>query len=214
MQDATQNAPFDRRPSGRRAGRTAGRNGGRTAGRTAGRTGSGTAGPFVQRLLPLDMSGAGDCRVAAGSAILEVSIAIGAAAARGASPPAQAAPEPAELLEPPAPLDGPANLRVAALASTRVRLTWTDRSRNETGFVVERWQEGRTWARVATTVANATTFTDATATPATRYAYRVRAVVGSTVGASSGATVGAAAARLSASTAIVWVRTPPRGRPA
>lgn len=97
----------------------------------------------------------------------------------------------------PAPLVAPANLAVVSTAASRVRLAWADRSRNETGFIVERWQEGRGWIRVATTAANATSFTDRTTTAGIRYAYRVRAALGTGAGG-----------RLSAATAVVWVRTP------
>jgi hypothetical protein len=101
----------------------------------------------------------------------------------------------------PKPLVAPAHLRALATATTRVRLTWTDRSWNETGFVVQRWQAGGTWRTIATVAANATSFIDATAAPGRSYAYRVRAIDTSS-----------ASPRLSAATAFVWVRTPLRGR--
>lgn len=119
-----------------------------------------------------------------------------AAAAAPPSPPVTPPVVPASL-----PPRGPASLRVVALAPTRVRLTWSDRSSNETGFVVERWRAGGRWERVATTAVNAVSFTDTKATPGIRYAYRVRAMGGTSVTPS-----------LSAGTAVVWVRTPLRGR--
>ncbi len=97
----------------------------------------------------------------------------------------------------PQPLLAPANLRVVPAGATRVRLAWTDRSQNETGFVVERWEAGRPWTRVGRVAANATSFIDASAARGRRYAYRVRALDGALT-----------PARLSSATAIVWVRTP------
>jgi hypothetical protein len=92
-------------------------------------------------------------------------------------------------------------LRVVAISPSRVVLTWTDRSTTETGFSIERWRAGRGWQRIVTTAANATTFTDTTTVAATRYAYRVRAVGGALQ-----------SPVLSAATAVVWTRTPLRGR--
>lgn len=115
------------------------------------------------------------------------------------APPSQ--PSPPTASPPSRPPVSPARLRAAAVAATRVRLTWTDRSRDETGFVVERWQRGGSWTRLAITAANARSFLDTTAVRGTSYAYRIRAIGGP-----------AMTPVLSAATAIVWVRTPLRGR--
>ncbi len=103
--------------------------------------------------------------------------------------------------EVPPPPVAPFRLRAAVIAATRVRLTWTDRSRDETGFVVERWQAGGTWTRVATTSPNTRTFVDTTVSRGKTYAYRLRAMAGPSD-----------APRLSAATAVIWIRTPRRGR--
>ncbi len=62
-----------------------------------------------------------------------------------------------------------------ALVSGQVVLNWVDSSSNETGFHVERKVVGGTYAVIATTVANVTTYTDNTTTPNTTYTYRVNA---------------------------------------
>ncbi len=61
----------------------------------------------------------------------------------------------------------------AALAT----LTWTDRSTNETGFLIERRLAGAWYyAQVGLAAPNATSFSDLSATPSTAYDYRVIAV--------------------------------------
>jgi hypothetical protein len=75
-----------------------------------------------------------------------------------------------------APLLPPASLRATVIAASRVQLTWIDRSRNETGFVVERWSAGVGWRTVGTVAANATRFIDDGLRPGTSYVYRVRAI--------------------------------------
>lgn len=107
-------------------------------------------------------------------------------------PPPPPPPPPAPL-----PLVAPVGLRASAAAPRRIQLAWVDRSTNESGFVVQRWEAGRPWTTVATTRPDATAYVDTTARPGRRYAYRIRALDAS-----------ATAARLSAATAVVWVRTP------
>ncbi|MBN1674129.1 MAG: fibronectin type III domain-containing protein [Kiritimatiellae bacterium] len=76
---------------------------------------------------------------------------------------------------PPAPA-APANVTARAAGSTRIELSWTDRSGNETGFKIDRRQSGTTpWVRVASTGANATAWSDAGLPPATRFYYLVKA---------------------------------------
>ncbi|MBN1670390.1 MAG: lamin tail domain-containing protein [Kiritimatiellae bacterium] len=77
-------------------------------------------------------------------------------------------------------LDGPpaapTNLAVTATAPTAARLTWEDRSGNETGFTIDRRISGGVWeAAVATVAADVTVHTDTGLTPGTLYDYRVRA---------------------------------------
>jgi len=68
----------------------------------------------------------------------------------------------------------PSALLAAKSAPTRVDLSWTDNSTNETGFRVERSPAGAgTWAKVGTTVPNQNNFADYTVVGGTAYDYRV-----------------------------------------
>jgi hypothetical protein len=79
----------------------------------------------------------------------------------------------------PIPPAAPDNLIASAVNPTTVSLPWHDNASNETGFVIERRiGSGGAWVAIATTAANATTYTDATASPATDYTYRVHATNG------------------------------------
>jgi fibronectin type 3 domain-containing protein len=71
----------------------------------------------------------------------------------------------------------PGALTATVLSATQVRLNWQDNAINETGYRVERQTyPSNVWQTVGTLAANATTFTDTTASPSTRYAYQVRAL--------------------------------------
>jgi len=71
----------------------------------------------------------------------------------------------------------PGALTATVLSATQVRLNWQDNAINESSYRVERQTFGtNTWQTVGTLGANATTFTDPTASPSTRYTYQVRAV--------------------------------------
>lgn len=73
----------------------------------------------------------------------------------------------------------PSGLAVNAASSTTINLSWTDASSNETGFQVERsLTTGTGFSLVTTAAANATSYSDATLSPATTYYYRVRAIDG------------------------------------
>jgi hypothetical protein len=63
----------------------------------------------------------------------------------------------------------PTNL-AAVWAAPQVNLTWSDNANNETSYVVQR-NTGGPWTTIATLVANATSYTDATG--ANLYSYRV-----------------------------------------
>ncbi len=67
----------------------------------------------------------------------------------------------------------PSALTATAPSGTRVDLAWSDNSSNETGFYVERRIVGATFARIATTAANARVFADTTVVAATTYEYQV-----------------------------------------
>lgn len=65
------------------------------------------------------------------------------------------------------------------LETNQMRLTWSERSNSETGYQVWRsTSPGGGYTLVGTTAANATTYTDQTASPDVRYYYKVRAVNG------------------------------------
>lgn len=74
---------------------------------------------------------------------------------------------------------GPTGLTATALNTTRIRLSWTDRSSSESGFVVERCTgttascSAASFAPVGVTAVNATSYTDDAACPSTTYTYRV-----------------------------------------
>ena len=73
----------------------------------------------------------------------------------------------------------PTTLQPTAMSATRVDLTWTDRSNNETGFSIERAPDvagvAGTYAEVATVGANVATYSNTGLTAGTRYWYRVAA---------------------------------------
>jgi N-acetylneuraminic acid mutarotase len=70
----------------------------------------------------------------------------------------------------------PAGLVATVVSGTEIRLAWADNSGDETGFVLERMDDGRgEFVVVATLGAGATQHADTTVTPGHGYAYRVRA---------------------------------------
>lgn len=76
------------------------------------------------------------------------------------------------------PVIRPADLFAETVLETnKVKLTWSDRSADETAFQVWRATSfNGTYSLVTTTAANTVTYTDATANANTRYYYKVRAV--------------------------------------
>jgi len=75
------------------------------------------------------------------------------------------------LLPPPSALSG------TVIGQTRIDLTWTDNSSQETGYSIERKTgSGGTYAVVATVSTNAISYSDTTLAANTNYYYRVRAV--------------------------------------
>lgn len=80
------------------------------------------------------------------------------------------------------PLGTPVNLSASA-SGANVNLSWTDRANAETGVQVERRTGAAgSWAPIGTAAANASLFTDSSASAATEYWYRARAVDASTQG--------------------------------
>jgi hypothetical protein len=74
----------------------------------------------------------------------------------------------------------PAGLTAVVVSPTRINLAWTDRSADETAFIIERSTDGGfSWSGIGQTGANVTTYGDQQAAAGTAYRYRVRACRGS-----------------------------------
>jgi FtsP/CotA-like multicopper oxidase with cupredoxin domain len=71
----------------------------------------------------------------------------------------------------------PTDLTATTVLDTQVDLLWTDNANNETGFVIERSDDGgANWSPVGVPIAaDVTTFSDTTVAPASSYMYRVYA---------------------------------------
>jgi chitodextrinase/predicted phosphodiesterase len=68
----------------------------------------------------------------------------------------------------------PDNLSASAISSSKIDLSWTDNSDNETSFKVERSPDGASgWVEIGTANTNETTFSDTGLNPETTYYYRV-----------------------------------------
>jgi fibronectin type 3 domain-containing protein len=73
----------------------------------------------------------------------------------------------------------PTNLSVTESATTKIDLAWTDNATDESGYRVARSVNGGAFTLLASLAANATAYSDTTATLGNTYAYRVYAVRGS-----------------------------------
>ena len=71
------------------------------------------------------------------------------------------------------PPESPTNLDAAASSYTQIDLSWLDISSNETGFKVERSDDGNSWSEIAALPGNSTNFSDSTASSGATYNYRV-----------------------------------------
>ncbi len=80
-------------------------------------------------------------------------------------------------------------LTLATLSSASIKLSWPD-ILTETGYVVERSDDGTTFESVATPAANATSYTDTALEPDTAYTYRVRGANAAGAGLNSAAKPG------------------------
>ena len=70
----------------------------------------------------------------------------------------------------------PTALTATVFSSSQINLTWTDASKNETGFKIERSASATgTWTLIATTAANVVSYQNTGLVPGTTYYYRVRA---------------------------------------
>ncbi|OFX87806.1 MAG: hypothetical protein A2W99_15935 [Bacteroidetes bacterium GWF2_33_16] len=73
----------------------------------------------------------------------------------------------------------PSNFRAYATGNSTVKLSWTDNSSNETGFVIERSVDVTSgFAEIITVNAESTDYTDQTVDFNTPYYYRMRSIVG------------------------------------
>jgi fibronectin type 3 domain-containing protein len=69
----------------------------------------------------------------------------------------------------------PTNLAASVLSATQVQLDWTDNAINETGYIVERSDNGGAFTLLTTLPADAVTFTDNAVSGGNSYTYRVAA---------------------------------------
>src|SRR6478609_4675960 len=69
--------------------------------------------------------------------------------------------------------NSPTSLAGVIISDVRIRLSWKDKSQNETGFKIERKVGEDAFATIATVGDNVTTFTDDELMPGTTYEYRV-----------------------------------------
>jgi FtsP/CotA-like multicopper oxidase with cupredoxin domain len=72
----------------------------------------------------------------------------------------------------------PSALAANVLSATQVGLNWTDNATNETGFVIERSDNGGAFAVVTTLPADSVSYTDGTVAAPNSYTYRVLATNG------------------------------------
>ena len=75
-------------------------------------------------------------------------------------------------IQPPA---APTGLTASMISNSQINLAWTDNAINETGFKVERSTDQTNWSQIATTAANATSYSNTGLNSTTTYYYRVRA---------------------------------------
>src|SRR5438132_3191964 len=69
----------------------------------------------------------------------------------------------------------PGNLTATATATYEIDLVWTDNSSDETGFAIQRSNDGTNFAQVGTVGADVTAYADAGLAAGTTYYYRVDA---------------------------------------
>ncbi len=69
----------------------------------------------------------------------------------------------------------PSGLSTRVRSDSRIDLSWADNSDNESGFEIQRHAGDGAWATIATTKANATSYSDRTLQEGRTYSYRIRA---------------------------------------
>ncbi len=92
----------------------------------------------------------------------------------------------ADATTPDSPPAAPARLVITSVTYNQIGLQWAAGSANQSGFQLERSPDGSTWTKLADIAGNATTYTDNTVQPQTRYFYRLRAVNGAGASGYSG----------------------------
>lgn len=75
----------------------------------------------------------------------------------------------------PSPPTTPGNLTATTASASQINLNWADHSNNETGFELERSQDGINFSKIADAAANTTSFASSGLNPNTQYWYRIRA---------------------------------------
>lgn len=73
-------------------------------------------------------------------------------------------------------LEAPTNLIGKAVSETQINISWLDNSTTETGYIVERSENGSDFEMIATLPANSTSYSDKNLTPDGVYFYKVKAV--------------------------------------
>jgi PKD repeat protein len=69
----------------------------------------------------------------------------------------------------------PSNLVTTVVSSSQINLSWTDQSNDETGFAIERSNDGLSWAAINSVGANIQSYANTGLQPETKYYYRVKA---------------------------------------
>lgn len=72
----------------------------------------------------------------------------------------------------------PSGLVLTVMSSTRIDLSWTNGSSNESGFSIKRSTDGITFSEIGTALSGATTYSDTSVVAVTKYYYKVCAVKG------------------------------------
>ncbi|GLU51483.1 fibronectin type III domain-containing protein [Dyadobacter frigoris] len=81
----------------------------------------------------------------------------------------------ADAITNPDPPTVPVNLTATAASENQINLNWADNSNNETGFELERSQDGTNFSKIADAAANTTSYSSSGLSPNTQYWYRIRA---------------------------------------
>ena len=69
----------------------------------------------------------------------------------------------------------PGSLQATMVSKNQIDLTWTDNSDNESGFIIERMEQGGTFTELPAIAQNTTSYSDKQLIPATTYTYRIKA---------------------------------------